>query len=99
MILLTVLMIIGVMMIFTIGLLSRSVTQTITAEQQIERIKVEQFAKGVFWRTYSDLATGANITSVNISEQIDGRPYVAYVQTLNTPGPNNTRTYQVDVPY
>ena len=92
-VMLTVLMVIVVMVIFTIGLLSRSVTQTVSAEKQVERIRAEQFVKGVFWQVYSTLADG-KAPQATYTDTIGGKTYTATV----TQGAKGSGIYQTD-PY
>ena len=63
MVLVTVLMVVVIMMIVAIGILSRSSTQAISAERQIERIRAEQFLKGYFWSVYTNLANNQQISN------------------------------------
>ena len=98
MVLLTVLMVIAVMMIFTIGLLSRSVTQTISSERQVDRIKAEQFLKGAFWLVYSNLVNGAPPAS-SVSQTIDGKTYNAVIGSTPGAGPNGTAAYSLNIIY
>ncbi len=53
MVLATVLMIVSVIMVLSIAILSLSLTQSTTSQQQIEDIRSDQLAKGIFWNTYS----------------------------------------------
>ena len=77
-VLVTVLMVIVVMIIFTIGLLSRSVTQTVSAEKQVDRIRAEQFVKGVFWQVYANLADNLLVAG-SVTQTIDGKTYTATI--------------------
>ena len=79
-VLVTVLMVIVVMIIFTIGLLSRSVTQTVSAEKQVDRIRAEQFVKGVFWQVYANLADNLPIAT-SVTQTIDGKVYTASIRS------------------
>ena len=99
MVLVTVLMVVVVMMIVAIGILSRSSTQAISAERQIERIRAEQFLKGYFWSVYSNRANGLPFSN-RITNSIDGKPYTAECVQLNpTGGPFGTELYQFNVTY
>ena len=95
-VLVTVLMVIVVMIIFTIGLLSRSVTQTVSAEKQIDRIRAEQFVKGVFWQVYANLADGGT-PATSYTAPIDGKNFTATV-TLPTAATKGQGIYGTD-PY
>ena len=99
MVLVTVLMVVVVMMIVAIGILSRSSTQAISAERQIERIRAEQFLKGYFWSVYTNLANGLP-SSNRATARIDGKDYNAEFSILNpTGGPLGTALYQFNVSY
>ncbi len=97
MILLVVLLIVTVMMVFTLMILTQSMNQTTASQKEIERIKADQLAKGIFWNAYSSgtnqkLATGP----VSIGA-INGKVYQA---TITSTGPATKGTgYSVNVTY
>ena len=100
MVLVTVLMVVVILMIISIGILGRSSTQAVSTERQIDRIKAEQVLKGYFWRVYDELANGQLPTSP-VVYPVDGKNYTA-TATLILPrgnGPNGTDIYQFDVTY
>ena len=99
MVLVTVLMVVIVMMIISVGILSRSSTQAISAEKQTERIRAEQFLKGFFWAFYTNLANNLPVSN-SMNAAIDGKTYSAQATLLNpTGGPYGTALYQFNVTY
>ena len=88
-ILIMVLMTTVVVMILSIGLMSQGVSQTKSAEEQVARIRAEQLAIGAYAKTYTDLATGAAVTSP-MAVTIDGKNYNVTVTDQGAIGPNGT---------
>ena len=101
-VLVTVLLVIVVMIIFTIGLLSRSVTQTVSSEKQIDRIRAEQFAKGIFWQVYMNEANGGTVPNGTIftSPTLDGKTFNAtVVRGAAGSGTYGTTQFNIQVTY
>jgi Tfp pilus assembly protein PilX len=99
MVMLMVLMTIVVMMIFSIGVLSRTSSQTRSSEAQIDRIRAEQLAVGAFAKVYSDRAAGGAYTALTtITANLDGKTYQVNV-TEGGAGINNTNSISVIAPF
>ncbi len=90
MVLVTVLMIVLVMMILSIGILSQNVTRSTSSQSQVEQIRADQFAKGVFWNAYS---AGVFTSSNGTLGTYNGKTYSATV----SPQANNA--YTVNISY
>ena len=88
MVLVTVLMIVAVMMILSISILSQNVTQNTSSQSQVEQIRADQFAKGVFWNSYS---AGAFNSSNGTLGTYNGKTYSATV----SPQANNAYTVRI----
>ena len=98
MILMIVLLIVAVMMIFTITILTQSISQTTASQKEIERIKAEQLAKGIFWNAYAG-GSGQQLTTGPVTiGAIDGKTYQATITSLGA-GPANTTAYSINVSY
>ena len=84
--------------ILAITLMSANVSQSISSQHQIERIKAEQLAKGGFWYNYMSLINSGS-EAPDFSETLDGKTYNVVI----TPGvvgpPNSTTPYNVVVSY
>ena len=63
MVMVMVLMAIVIMMVFSIGVISRGISQSKSAEEQVDRIKSEQLAIGAYAKYYSDMAVAGGATS------------------------------------
>lgn len=87
MVLMMVLMIVMVMMILTITILTQSLNQGTSVQKQIDEIRQDQLAKGIFWQAH---ANNGVVPSANAVTIIDGK---AYKSSLQIEG----RTYKVDV--
>ena len=98
MILVTVAIIVSVMMIISISLFSMRASQSISAENQIERLTAKQVAKYAFWKNYMSLVTtNAAITSSSLN--LDGRTYNYTIVSDPGAGIYNTTVYNVIVSY
>jgi type II secretory pathway component PulK len=93
MVMVMVLMAIAVMMVFSIGVISRGVSQTKSSEQQIDRIKAEQLAMGAYAKAYSDMAVGGAMPTT-FTATLDNKTYNATITTL-TGGTNNTNVMTI----
>lgn len=83
-VLVTVIMLILAMTILSIGILSAMGSQGLLGQNQVNRIKAEQLAKGVFWKYYIQHATSGSTSSVTVTETLDGKAYTA---TATAAGP------------
>jgi len=98
MVLIMVLMSIIIMMIFSIGVISRGVSGTKSSESQIDRIKSEQLAMGAYAKSYSDLTAGGAMNTA-YSATLDNKTYTATVVNNGPGGPNNTNTLTITAPF
>lgn len=46
------------MMVLTLGLLSRTSTQSISSNQMVKEIQAKQYARGIWWRVYNRMNDG-----------------------------------------
>ena len=76
MVLVTVLMIVAVMMILSVSILSQNITQSTSSQAQVEQIRADELAKGIFWNTYSSGAFTKGSTSLGV---YNGKTYTATV--------------------
>ena len=53
MVLITVLMVVAVMMVLSLGILSQNITQSTSSQAQVAQIRADELAKGIFWNAYS----------------------------------------------
>jgi hypothetical protein len=79
MVLMTVLMIVMVMMIMTITILTQSLNQSTSVQKQIDQIKEDQLAKGIFWKAHS--GGGDTLANTNTVIVVDGKPYNASIKS------------------
>ena len=83
-VLVTVIMLTLAMTTLAVGLLSAIGNQGFSGQNQVDRIKAEQLAKGAFWKYYSERMLGT--TGSAPSETLDGKTYstaVAFNATTN----------------
>lgn len=90
MVLLTVMMVVAVIMVLSITLLSQTITKNTSVQAQVDQIRAEQFAKGVFWDAYS---AGNFTPGATALGNYNGKAYTA---TISNPGNNS---YSVQVSY
>lgn len=93
-ILVTVIMLILAMMSLAIGLLSVMGSQGLLSQNQVGRIKAEQFAKGLFWKFHHETNISGNPTAISSSVTLDGTTYSGTV-TMG-PAPANPGTNAVN---
>ena len=99
-VLIMVVMTVVIMMIFSIGLVSRGVSQTKSSESQIDRIKAEQLAMGVYAKAYSDRAAGLAMNALTTyNATMDNKTYFVNVVDSGGGGINNTNALSVDALY
>ena len=73
-----ILMVAIIIMIVSVGILTQSMNETNSSQQQIDQIVSEQLAKGVFWNAYSKAYSSGsvtNLTNIGISTVLQGRNY------------------------
>ncbi len=87
MVLMMVLMIVMIMMIMTITILTQSLNQSTSVQKQIDQIRQDQLAKGLFWKAHANQGKSVEERAEVV---IDGK---AYKSTLKTTG--NTITVDV----
>ena len=90
MVLVTVLMIVAVMMILCVSILSQNITQNTSSQAQVEQIRADQYAKGVFWNAYS---SGVFTPGSTVLGNSAGKTYTATVS------PQAGNAYAVSVSY
>ncbi len=71
-----------------LGILSRSVSQALSVENQYKRIQAEQLSRGLWWRAHGTLRTGGALATVSTAmppaAQTGGTAYVVtYQATAN----------------
>ncbi len=97
MVLMIVIMIVLVIMIISITILSQSMNQTSTAREQIDQIKADQIAKGIFWNAYSSEAI---TPSAGQSMTVDGKVYTVDVSSpADQPAIGGSQPYSVNISY
>jgi len=98
-VLVTVIMLITAMSALAVGILSAMGSQGVFGQNQVDRIKAEQLAKGYFWKLYHEQAiSGANATQVG-TVTLDGKTYTIGVTSAGTAGPGGTSTVTTTVTY
>ncbi len=99
-ILLTVIMLVLAMTTLAVGILGAIGSQGLLGQNQVDRIKAEQLAKGYFWKSYMQgTATGTAGTGMS-SETINGKFFTIGVSAPNPgTGPSGTNPLQVSVTY
>ena len=98
-VLFTVLIVVIVMMIFTVSLISITVSQNISNHHQIERIQAEQLAKGSMWYNYMNI-NSVGSAAVPPPVTLDGKQFTVSVAT-GVPDPSlqaTPYTITVDCP-
>lgn len=91
MVMIVVIMVTIIIMVYSIGILSRGASQVISSEDQVDRIKAEQLAIGAYAKAYSD-AAGGNVLPGSITETLDNKTYTVNVLNNGATGPLNTNT-------
>ena len=91
MVMIMVLMVTIIIMIYSIGILTRGASQVISSEDQVDHIKAEQLAIGAYAKTYTDLASGSALPGT-FTETLDNKVYNVTVTDNGNTGPNNTNT-------
>ena len=94
-IMVVVVIIIMVLSIFSITILSQSLSQSKTSDDQVKQIVAEQLAKGIFWSSYNGVASSAGAIPVSppfSSKNLNGHTY--QISCGSSPGCNQvTITY------
>ena len=90
-VMLMVLMVIIIMMILSVSILSSSLNKGSTAQGQVDAIKQEQLAKGLYWRDYSNGNIG--VSTVSQYYVVDGKTY--QLDVTQPSGTNQPFTYKV----
>ena len=100
MVLLMVIMAVTVMMVFSIGVVSRGVSQTKSSEEQIDRIKGELLTQGAYAKGYSQRAAGMTVNAfTTVTATMDNKSYSVNVIDGGPTGPNNTNTLTLTAPF
>lgn len=94
MVMIMVIMVTIIIMVYSIGILSRGATQVISAEDQVDRIKADQLAMGAYAKAYTDMASGSALPGT-FNETLDGKTYTVVLTDGGTTGPNNTNTLTI----
>ena len=90
-VLITVIMLILAMTTLSIGILGAMGSQGLLGQNQVDRIKAEQLAKGAFWKYYTQRATTGATGAIVEVETLDGKTYTATATAAGVSGnPNNT---------
>ncbi len=98
MVLIMVIMVTIIMMVYSIGVITRGTSQTKSVEEQIDSIKAEQLTLGAYAKAYTDFASGSAIqTSFNAT--LDNKTYTTTLVDNGPTGPNNTNTIVITTPY
>ncbi len=101
MVLITVVIIVSVLMILTVGLLNLNVSATLSNQHQIDRIKAEQFAKGAFWVGYMNkIVNDTDLDGTTLTTTLDGKALTANITSAGAgTGPYGTESFNVHVAY
>lgn len=110
MVLVMVLMVVVIMMVYSIGVVTRGTSQQKSVEDQIDSIKSEQLSIGAYAKAYTDLASGSALpTNVDgvISMTMDNKIYVTNVYNPDLDvgngsiprGPDGTWNLRFTTPY
>ena len=96
----TVLMIIIVMMILTIGIVSLNVTQVMRTSGEIKHVQAEYLALGAIPYLYANQWTASPDSTITYTETLDGTLF-SIVANLSGPGLGgyDTNALSVDVSY
>ncbi len=100
-VLITVVIMTVVMMVFAVGMISISTSQTIAGQHQIDRIKAEQLAKGTYWYNYQNLKSTNTPAAMN-AVNLDNKTYTPSIALPPDPGTgffNSTTQYNITVNY
>jgi len=73
-----------IIMIFSVGILTQSMNETNYAQQQIDQIESEQWAKGIFWNAYSNSYLSQGNPNVGIGTTVQGRYYFVVLNYYGT---------------
>ena len=83
-------------MVVSIAIMTQGVSHVKSSQAQVEQIRAEQLALGTYAKVYSDLATGAAITSP-LAVTIDNHTYDVEVSDAGA-GPNGTTALSIVAP-
>jgi hypothetical protein len=72
-----------IIMIFSVGILTQSVNEINYAQQQIDQIACDQWAKGIFWNAYASGMNGV-VSGSSIYSNITGRSYEMTITNTST---------------
>jgi predicted PurR-regulated permease PerM len=99
-VLISIIIVTIVISILVIGILSTNVSEVLVNQKQIDRIKAEQLAKGIFWVNYTNIYEGNPVQNPG-SVSLDGKQFTAYMTPGGAPGsgPNGTQPYIINVNY
>ena len=97
MVLVTVLMVAVVMIVLSVGILNRSMTQSLSSEDAVRRIQAEQLAKGAAWLSYQRIHDGIALSDVTVT--LDNRTYTADVNLSLGAGADGWDLLDVQVSY
>ena len=96
-VLITVVVLIMVMSILAIGVMGTNVSQSLSNQHQIDRIKAEQLAKGAFWDSYMKILRGIDpVANPTPSETLDNKDFTVDVDVVA--GPPDEYLLSVDWP-
>lgn len=98
MVMIMALMVTIMMMVYSVGVVSRGTSQTKSVEEQIDSIKAEQLALGAYAKAYTDLASGAAMPG-SINATMDNKSYTTTLVNSGSTGPDSTSTIVITSPY
>ena len=68
------------MMILTVGLMTRTSTQAISADEMVKDIQGKQYAQGIWWRIHTEMGNGASCpdgeTNAGAPDVLNGTEFV-----------------------
>jgi zona occludens toxin (predicted ATPase) len=65
-----------IIMLFSVGILTQSVNEINSAQQQIDQIISDQLAKGIFWNAFSNGTLASGSSNIGIGTMaLQGRTY------------------------
>jgi hypothetical protein len=99
-VLVTVIMLITAMSALAVGILSAMGSQGVFGQNQVDRIKAEQLAKGYFWKVYYETAlNGGSPSTVATPVVLDGKTYTVSIAVGGSAGPNGTTPIATTISY
>lgn len=93
-----VLMVTIILMVYSIGILSRGATQVLSSEDRVDRIKADQLTIGAYAKAYTDMTVGSAMPT-SFNETLDGKTFTVTLTDGGATGPTSTNTLTINTTF